>query len=242
MSRRDERDDEGPVTPGEQARAEAFGRLVDGLLAGDALPPAMDSEDRALVEAATVVMASSRAIEPAPERTRRLVDQALEGAILRKSGAAPAPEPELNFDLDRAASTVSLLPPPESDDDPNERSVTDVRTRRRRRSDQVARVLPWAVASLAAAAAIVLYIARPPHKDRNGDPTAEVVPVVDVPLHVINTSRPADPLVGPIGPDDRGKATARIDLLYADRMAGYRDLAFRRALPEPESEPGGDAP
>jgi hypothetical protein len=68
--------DDGPVTPGEQTRAEAFGRLVDGLLAGDALPPAMDSEDRALVEAATVVMASSRVIEPAPERTRRLVDQA----------------------------------------------------------------------------------------------------------------------------------------------------------------------
>jgi hypothetical protein len=221
--------DDGPVTPGEQARAEAFGRLVDGLLAGDALPPAMDSDDRALVEAATVVMASSRAIEPAPERTRRLVDQALEAAILRRSGGAPEADDSGEHRADSPAAPVPL-------EDPNERSVTDVTTRRRRRSDQVARVLPWAVASLAAAAAIVLIIVRPPDRERTGDQTAEVVPVKEVPLDVTNTSRPADPLVGRIGKADRGKASERIDLLYADRMAGYRDLAFRRALPE-GSEP-----
>ncbi|HEU5055288.1 MAG TPA: hypothetical protein VFU21_02130 [Kofleriaceae bacterium] len=218
--------DDAPVTAGEQARAEAFGRLVDGLLAGDPLPPAMDSDDRALVEAATVVMASSRAIEPAPERTRRLVDQALEAAILRRGGAAASDQP---------AAPMALVPGGGGEEDPNERSVTDVTTRRRRRSDQVARVLPWAVASLAAAAAIVLYIARPPHRDRAGDETAEVAPapaVDDVPRDVTHTSRPADPLVGPIGEAERGKATQRIDLLYADRMSGYRDLVFRRALPQ----------
>lgn len=223
MSKRDDidRDDDAPVTPGEQARAEAFGRLVDGLLAGDPLPPAMDSDDRALVEAATVVMASSRAIEPAPERTRRLVDQALEAAILRRGGEAP-----------RAAAPVALVTREAVEEDPGERSVTDVTTRRRRRSDQVARVLPWAVASLAAAAAIVLFIARPPQKEPAGDETAEVAPApVEVPLDVTNTSRPADPLVGRIGKAERASASERIDLLYADRMAGYRDLAFRRALP-----------
>ncbi len=225
MTKRDDFEkDDGPVTPGEQARAEAFGRLVDGLLAGDALPPAMDSEDRALVEAATVVMASSRAIEPAPERTRRLVDQALEAAILRRSGGAPQ---ATDSGEHRAASPMTLLPP----EDPSERSVTDVTTRRRRRSDQVARVLPWAVASLAAAAAIILFIVRPPQKERATDETAEVAPRAEVPLDVTNTSRPADPLVGRIGKADRGKATERIDLLYADRMAGYRDLEFRRAVP-----------
>ena len=226
MSKQDDidRDDDGPVTPGEQARAEAFGRLVDGLIAGDALPPAMDSDDRALVEAATVVMASSRAIEPAPERTRRLVDQALEAAILRRSGGAPEADDSGEHRADSPAPPVPL-------EDPNERSVTDVTTRRRRRSDQIARVLPWAVASLAAAAAIVLFVVRPPDKERTGDQTAEVVPVVEVPLDVTNTSRPADPLVGRIGKAERGKASERIDLLYADRMAGYRDLTFRRALP-----------
>jgi hypothetical protein len=221
--------DDTPVTPGEQARAEAFGRLVDGLLAGDALPPAMDSDDRALVEAATVVMASSRAIEPAPERTRRLVDQALEAAILRRSGGQEEPSVDTG-EHPRADSPMVLVPP----EDPNERSVTDVTTRRRRRSDQVARVLPWAVASLAAAAAIVLFIVRPPDKERTGDQTAEVAPVEEVPLDVTNTSRPADPLIGRISVADRGKASERIDLLYADRMAGYRDLAFRRALPGAE--------
>jgi hypothetical protein len=235
MSNRDDidRDDDAPATAGEQARAEAFGRLVDGLLAGDPLPPAMDSDDRALVEAATVVMASSRAIEPAPERTRRLVDQALEAAILRRGGGAAS---------DRPAAPMALVPGGAGEEDPNDRSVTDVTTRRRRRSDQVARVLPWAVASLAAAAAIVLYIARPPHKDRAGDPTVEVAPPpapseADVPRDVTHTSRPADPLVGPIGEAERGKATQRIDLLYADRMSGYRDLVFRRALPDREVKP-----
>lgn len=236
MSKRDDidRDDDGPVTPGEQSRAEAFGRLVDGLLAGDALPPAMDSDDRALVEAATVVMASSRAIEPAPERTRRLVDQALEAAILRRSGGA-AQTVERDSGEQRAASPMTLVP----QEDPNERSVTDVTTRRRRRSDQLARVLPWAVASLAAAAAIVLFIVRPPDRDRGGDQTAEVAPAPvgdQVPLDVSNTSRPADPLIGRIGKADRAKASERIDLLYADRMAGYRDLGFRRALPDVHHE------
>ena len=232
MSRRDDDigKDDGPISPGEQARAEAFGRLVDGLLAGDALPPAMDSEDRALVEAATVVMASSRAIEPAPERTRRLVDQALEAAILRRSGGGAVTSVE---SADESAPVLSPVPRDLADEDPNERSVTDVTTRRRRRGDQVARVLPWAVASLAAAAAIVLFVVRPPHKDGTGAETAEVAPVVDreVPLDVIHTSRPADPLVGPLAEADRGKATQRIDLIFADRMAGYRDLTFRRALP-----------
>jgi hypothetical protein len=224
MSTRDERDDDAPVTPGEQARAEAFGRLVDGLLAGEAMPPAMDSDDRALVEAATVVVASSRAIEPAPERTRRLVDQALEAAILRRGGAPAEDESR------RASSPVSLVPT----EDPNERSVTDVTTRRRRRSDQAARILPWAVASLAAAAAIVLFIARPPDRERARERTAELARAPrasEVRLDVTNTSRPADSLIGRIGEKDRAKASQRIDLLYADRMAGYRDLAFRRALP-----------
>lgn len=240
MSRQDERDDDAPVTPGEQARAEAFGRLVDGLLAGEPMPPAMDSDDRGLVEAATVVVASSRAIEPAPERTRRLIDQALEAAILRRGGAPDADS------APRAGSPVSLVPqagrsdgPNEglnggASDDPNERSVTDLTTRRRRRGDQIARLLPWAVASLAAAAAIVLFIARPPDRERAKGRTAEVAPVArvsEVPLDVTNTSRPADALIGRIGEEDRTKASQRIDLLYADRMAGYRDLAFRRALP-----------
>ena len=220
--------DDGPVTPGEQTRAEAFGRLVDGLLAGDALPPAMDSEDRALVEAATVVMASSRVIEPAPERTRRRVAQALEAAILRRRGDTPRAETP-------PAGVLPLARPDTAEDDPNERSVTDVTTRRRRRGDQIARVLPWAVASLAAAAAIVLFVARPPHKERTGVESAEVAPAPpddrDVPLDVTHTSRPSDPLVGPFAEAERGKATQRIDLIFADRMAGYRDLAFRRALP-----------
>lgn len=40
-------------------------------------------------------------------------------------------------------------------------------------------------------------------------------------------SRPADPLIGPIARADSGEARARIDVLYADRLAGYRALRLK---------------
>ncbi|MDQ3371012.1 MAG: hypothetical protein M3680_36805, partial [Myxococcota bacterium] len=36
------------------------------------------------------------------------------------------------------------------------------------------------------------------------------------------TSRPADPLIGPIPRDEAGNASARIDYIFADRLDGYR--------------------
>jgi hypothetical protein len=78
--------------------------------------------------------------------------------------------------------------------------------------------LPWALTgastAIAAAAMLVLWLRAP-----------ETRVVVD---HVAETptswtSRPADPLIGPIARENAGDASERIDYLFADRLEGYRD-------------------
>jgi len=238
----DDRDGDAPVTPAELARAEAFGRWLDGLAAGDPLPPAMDSDDRALLETATMVMASSHAVELAPERARSLIDEALESAVLGRSGDADADaladaDAETDVDLGMFAGgrvparrpvAVRAVPPVAGAGDARDSaaaSSTDLVTVRRKRADRVLRNLPWAVASLAAAAAVILFVTRPAV-----DHAARETPARPLRLGVANTSRPADSLIGIIARKDAGLASERLDVLFADRMDGYRDLTLRRAL------------
>ena len=56
------------------------------------------------------------------------------------------------------------------------------------------------------------------------------LPAQAMKLTVANTSRPADPLVGVIRRSAAGAASDRIDIIFADRLDGYRDLRLRRAL------------
>jgi hypothetical protein len=81
--------------------------------------------------------------------------------------------------------------------------------------------LPWSITAVAgaiAAAAIVMLVVRTPraHAPRPRLPEAQ-------------RSRAADELVGKITPDRAGDALARIDAIYADRLDGYRELAFARS-------------
>jgi hypothetical protein len=78
--------------------------------------------------------------------------------------------------------------------------------------------VPWAITgaslAIAAAAMLALWLRAPvtivePHE------------VAEVPTSW--TSRPADPLIGPIARENAGDASARIDYLFADRLEGYRD-------------------
>jgi hypothetical protein len=166
-------------------------------------------------------------VELGPDRTRRLVDQALENAVLGRRPSEPGIAAELS------AGRIAALRGPEASERPRDdaaQSTTDLVRARRRRADRVLRNLPWAVASLAAAAAVVLFVTRP------GEPFAPVGRATERPLRlgVANTSRPADPLIGVIARPDAGRASERLDLLMADRMDGYRDLMLRRALGEGE--------
>jgi hypothetical protein len=94
--RRDARDDDddlltGPVpAPGdepsaaERAHAKAFAELVDKTLAGRT-PGVMNTDDRALLEVATVIRAASGNVELAQPRRRLLIEDALRQAVGARS-------------------------------------------------------------------------------------------------------------------------------------------------------------
>jgi hypothetical protein len=147
-------DDDYEPTPAERARAASLGRLVDGLLAGAQSPPALDAEDRALLETA---------------------------AIIRGSVAEPVAV------TDSESVSVSV-------------------------SGSGSRLVPWALAAAFAAAAIVALLIHP-------NPSAARLPAE-------LRSRSADGLVGPIDREGAAAARQRTDLLYADRLAGYRLLSL----------------
>lgn len=95
------------------------------------------------------------------------------------------------------------------------------------------RWVPWAVAgttSMIAAAAIVLLMIRKPQIQ-----VQPVAPTASIPLEW--KSRPADALIGRISSECSGdkascaleatvKTSARIDTIFSDRLAGYRDRRF----------------
>jgi hypothetical protein len=86
------------------------------------------------------------------------------------------------------------------------------------------RWVPWAVATtttlVAAAALLLLWLRKPEPPPLQPDATAEV------PVHW--KPRPADPLIGPISRDRAGDASTRIDMIYADRLDGYRERKLAR--------------
>ena len=84
------------------------------------------------------------------------------------------------------------------------------------------RLLPWAISAVsvavAAAALLVLWLRAPGHSVA----TIAAAP----PAHW--TSRPADPLIGPIARDQAGDASSRIDFIFADRLDGFRERQLAR--------------
>jgi hypothetical protein len=78
-------------TASERMRARSFGELVDKTLTGRT-PPAMSTDDRALLEVATVIRAASGNVELAEAKRRSIVEAALRQAIggvgAQTSGAA----------------------------------------------------------------------------------------------------------------------------------------------------------
>ncbi|MGE5185067.1 MAG: hypothetical protein ACM31C_23525 [Acidobacteriota bacterium] len=78
---------EAEATASERAHAKTFGELVDKTLAGRT-PAAMTADDRALLEAATVIRAASGNVELPAARVRSAVEDALHAAIGGKGGPA----------------------------------------------------------------------------------------------------------------------------------------------------------
>lgn len=173
-----EPDDE--PTAAERAHAKTFADLVEKTLAGRT-PPAMSADDRALLEVATVIRATSGGLELAPSRQRSLVEDALRQAV-------------------GVATPSSSL------------STTPISSSRKRR------MAPWIVSGVsmmaAAAAMVALYVRTPKHQPAKGP--------------VSWYSRPTDALVGEIKVNTAPATSARLDLIYADRLDGFRDRALLR--------------
>ena len=73
-------DPDAPPTASERAHAKTFGELVGKALEGR-LPPAISTEDRALLEVATVIRAASGSLPLAPGVQRSIVEDAMRQAI-----------------------------------------------------------------------------------------------------------------------------------------------------------------
>lgn len=156
-------------------------------------PAAVPAEDRALLEVATVIRAAARPVELGSGKTHSIVESALATAIERRGGGRLS---------DPSLSVPGVVP------------IARARARR----------TPWVIAgvsSVIAAAAIALLLARPAPQVPPASATATAVPV-----H--HRSRPADALIGVIAPAPSlelasGATVSRIDTIYADRLAGFRE-------------------
>jgi hypothetical protein len=181
---------DAPETDSERHQARAFGKLIEGLVAGEAPPPAIDADQRELLDVASTMRASLGEVELEGVRRDAIIDAAFARVLGTRSGArAPVAD------------------------------VTPLHGGGRSRL----RYLPWATTVIAAAAAVALWIGRP---------APSVPPAARASIHTPSLvdqhlSRPADLLIGKIERGDADQASARIDIIVADRMAGYRDLRLR---------------
>jgi hypothetical protein len=167
----------------ERAHAKTFADLVEKTLAGRT-PPAMNADDRALLEVATVIRAASGNVELPANVQRSAVEDALRHAV---GGAG--------------VSSGGVIP--------------IARARKR--------YAPWIVAgasTLVAAAAVIALWVRGPRRVE--------APVAAATARVEWTSRPADPLIGPIDRTRAADAATRIDTIFADRLDGYREQRLER--------------
>jgi hypothetical protein len=176
-------DPDAEVTASERAHAKTFAELVDKTLAGRT-PPAMSTDDRALLEVATVIRAAHGGLDLAASKKRSIVEDALRQAV---GGSA-------------ATTSGGLAPIPIS---------------------RARRWAPWGVASasmaIAAAAIVLLWLRVPvrPSAPSQHQPTATAAAVDSL-----------DALVGPIAREHAADASSRIDIIFADRLDGYREHAL----------------
>jgi hypothetical protein len=220
--------DDEPLDAREQAQAASFAALIDRLTAGQPLPPAMTADERVLVETAGMVRASARPVTLAPERQVTLIEEALAAARARTPGRADAAGRSAGIKVVHGAAAErapSRAPAP--DQRRLERGETsDILDLGERRRARYFRALPWAVAMASVAAALLLALWQS-RTGRLSPPAANIVAESAQDLDTVHRSRPADALIGEIPRPRAEAARARIDMIYADRLIGYRDLRLR---------------
>jgi len=206
----DRKDDTAPIpapsAPAddlERKRAERFGELISDIMGGESLPPAMDPDDRALARVASMIRASTSEVSLSSNRADAIISETLERTTKT-----------------RRPPSISSLPAVSDDSLPIELG-------RKKPKRRVLSVAPWALTAVAAAAAVVLWVSRPAQPATVATPSAKPAPT----LSSSQRSRPTDALVGAIARTDSGLASSRIDVIYADRLDGYRSLALSTRSP-----------
>ncbi|MBI4511696.1 MAG: hypothetical protein HY698_18830 [Deltaproteobacteria bacterium] len=192
--------DDDPESAGEseRARAQSLSRLVDAMTAGESPPPALEAEDRALLETATEIHAAGHATLDASRRDR-VIDSAL---------AVPVDEPVGN---------LAVLPLLVKQGGKKADTTAELSLKLRPVHARLKKHAPWAVALLALGLLLFFLLGTPPRA-----PATEIAPQPERPL--IERSRPADELVGRVARADAAGARARIDAIFADRLAGFRSV------------------
>ena len=202
---------EAPADATESAQAAAFAELIDTVIAGSEPPAVMAAEQRALLETAAILRANLCSDPAAASGVSAVVGQVMgqvTGQVIEQvSGQGEGPAKG----ADDTHATGDSQPSASERDD----GIIDFAARRRRR-------VRWlSVATAAVAAAVVLLFALRTPTPQRGPAQVEST------LSMMHHSRPADPLIGEIPRERADRASDRLDTIYADRMAGYRDLRLR---------------
>ncbi len=202
-------DPDATATDAEKARAKSFAALVDDMVDGKALPPAMPAEDRELLTAATMIHASTTEVE---------LDAAKRDSLIEKAFQQTLPDQLRSVEDDTASGGAGVAP------------IASLSDRRNRRQ-----AVPWMIAAVAAAAA-VFFALNPMTRSPKRATTVKTRLIEQTPVSAQHRSRPADPLIGRITTNNSAAASQRLDRIFSDRLSGYRDLRLRRRV---RTTPGG---
>lgn len=193
-------DPDAEPSSAERVRAKAFAELIDKSLASGRMPPAMSADDRALLEVATVIRATSGGLELPASKQRNLIEDALRQAV-GGNGAATSLSTTPIIPLRRRwvpwaiAGTSSLVA-----------AAAIVMLVIRKPAP------PAPTAPTAAATVPVEWRSRPADS------------LIGRITHQCNTQQAALECAR----DATVKTSSRIDTIFTDRLNGYRDRRFAR--------------
>lgn len=207
---------DAPLRPGEAAHSGEFADALEAALAGQT-PVALRTDVRAALHSAVGVHASMHSHQLADADIADLVTQAIAGMPRANTVATPDVKPTAQAPQQAAyRATLSLA----------DASHPTVRHRQRR-------VLHWsgiAAATCAAAAGWLLWLLAVPGPNHNAT-TTRVAPARPRSPEPAPRAWPqtaaTDALIGTIAPHAAGDAQLRIDMIYATRLADYREVYTR---------------
>jgi len=214
-------------TAEELARAASLARLVDRMSAGEPPPPAMPAEDRLLLDAAAMIHAAHQPRPLSARKVNEVVAAALAQPdaeprrISRRAGPALIPFPA---GARREAATTTALGDSDAAAAPERSSASGIDLRPR--STRLRVMVGTVVLAMAAALALWVWSARQ-NRLGTGRPGGAGLATGGGLGQKLRSRSAGSLLGGPIASAESGNARARMDLVFADRLSGYREVVFR---------------